>query len=58
MLITKIKWWLGYAFIRLGWRLYLRKSEFVNDYCMGAGIEENGIKYSIEFVGKERGGEK
>lgn len=57
MLITKIKWWLGYALIRLGWRLSLRKSSFVNDYCLGAGFEENGIRYSIEFVGK-RGGKK
>lgn len=58
MLIKKSRWWLGYALIRLGWRIYLRKSDFVNDFCKGAGIEKNGIEYSIRFAGKERGGEK
>lgn len=55
LLIKRFKWWLGCALIRLGWRIYLRRSDFVNDFCMGAGIEENGIEYSIRFVGKERG---
>mgnify|MGYP003297948121 CR=1 FL=1 len=57
-MIERFKWWLGYALIRLGWRVYLRKSDFANNFCMEAGIEENGIEYSIKFVGKERGGEK
>jgi hypothetical protein len=53
--IKKIRWWLGYALIRLGWRVYLTNNEFVDNFYAGVGIEENGISYKIEFVGKERG---
>ncbi len=51
-MLKRIKWWLGYAFIRLGWRMYM-DGYTPNNNCLGCGIEENGIKYSIEFVKKE-----
>lgn len=54
ILICKIKWSLGYFLIRLGWRIYLRNEEFkLSHDCLGASVEENGIKYSIDFTIKE-----
>ena len=54
ILICKIKWSLGYFLIRLGWRIYLRNEEFkLSHNYLGASIEENGIKYSIDFTMKE-----
>ncbi len=53
MIIQRFKWWLGYAFIRLGWRIYGVSEANIN--CLGCGIEENGIEYSINFVQKEGG---
>lgn len=56
MLIRRLKWWFGYLLIRLGWHIYLGE-DIHKDYCLGCGIEENGIRYSVDFVAKERGAE-
>ena len=56
MLFQRFKWWFGYLLIRLGWHIYLG-SDIHKAYCLGCGIEENGIKYSIDFVSKKGGAE-
>lgn len=49
--IKKFKWRLGYAIIRLGWRIYSSGYNALYDCnCSGLSIEENGIKYSIDFL--------
>lgn len=38
---------LGYAIIRLGWRIYMSGEKYKGN-CVGYEIHENGVKYSIE----------
>lgn len=55
--IRRIKWSFGYFLVCLGWKIYISGyTKTGND--LAYSIENDGVKYSIDFVAKERGGEK
>ena len=56
MLIKKVKWWLGYTLIRLGWRICMSAYNIIKgSSCSGISIKENDTEYSIDFVGNRKG---